>query len=268
VHYSNVGAGPGGFILGTDTITATARHNATGFVMTKTWTITVTAVDIVAPTSLTNWDRAYWVDRTTTEMTTGGLMFALGINNAATSDFTTTWTGGSKINASPGTNTVSIQGNQAVHYATFAAGAGGFVAGTDTVTATVRHNATGSVMTKTWTITVNPATIIAPTSLTNWDKVYWVDRTVAIGSTTNVMFAFAIQQAKLNDFTITWSGGSEVNAAPLAGSYSDQSSQGVYSSYIKPGAGGFSAGTSTITATATHIASGKMLTKTWTLTVK
>lgn len=268
IHYSSVGAGPGGFISGTDTITATVRHNATGTVLTKTWTITVNPVAIVAPTSLTNWDKAYWLDRTSTELTTGGLMFALGINNAASADFTTTWTGGSKVNAAPGANTVSVQGNQAVHYATFAAGPGGFTAGTDTVTATVRHNASGSVMTKSWTITVNPAAIVAPTSLTGWASAYWVDRTVATGSTTNVMFAFGIQQAKLNDFTVTWSGGSEVNAAPLAGSYSDQSSQGVYYSNIKPGPGGFTAGTSTITATATHAASGKVMTKTWTLTVK
>jgi hypothetical protein len=259
---------PEGFTTGTGTVTATATHKGTGTVFTKTWTLTVTENSgMIQSVTYGSW----WTDKTAYSKTSTEPYFGFQINGAKESDYTVAFTGGGNINVAAAQTTTFISSSsnnyRADWYAAIKPNAEGFTTGTGTITATATHKGTGTVWTKTWTLTVNENT--GPVQSQTYGT-WWGDRSAAAGSTTALYFGFQVNGAKQSDYTVTYSGGSEINAATQTVAFISSSSNNYradWYSTLKPGTGGFTSGTSTITATVTHKGTGHVFTKTWKVTV-
>jgi hypothetical protein len=261
VWFSSIRPVAGGFTVGTGTITATATHNKTGKVYTRTYELT-----IAEHVGMTQYARSpdWWNGKTAS----GGASdefatFGFQITNAAASDYDVTFTGGQNIGAAA-TQTVNYSNNYgAVWFSSIRPVAGGFTVGTGTITATAKHKLTGKVYTRTYQLT-----IAEHVGMTQYARSpgWWLDKTVAVGSTTGQTFGFQMTNAAASDYTVKITGGSEVNGV-ISGPNFANSYGSVWFSTVNPGTGGFKAGTSTITATATHNITGKVYTKTYTLTV-
>jgi hypothetical protein len=266
--WSSIAPKAEGFYAGTGTITATVTHKGTGHVFTKTWTLTV--AENTGPVASATW-ASYFTNKSTTSKTSTPLTFGFQINNAQLADYTVVFSGGESINvATPTTTAYSASSNsyRADWWSNIAPNAEGFYAGTGTITATATHKGTGHVFTKTWTLTVTENA--GPVASQTWAS-YFSNKTAAAGSTGGQVFGFQINNAQLADYTVVFSGGENINAggakATTAYSASSNNYRADWWTTVTPGTGGFTSGTGTITATATHKATGHVFTKTWTLTI-
>lgn len=246
-----------GFKTGAGSITVKVTNLTTSEISYKTWPTTVTDAAIV---SATFWPE-YWNNETATSMTSAPLRFGGSIRNAATSDFTVTFTGGSEIGVTPMTvGTSTMQG--LTWFADAKPGAEGFKTGTGIITMTATHNVTGAVLTKAFTLTVTDSVI---TSSAFWPE-WWNNESATAGSTASVRFGGSVKNASASDFTVTFTGDDKINANLTATGTSTTSGLTWFTD-VTPRAGGLTSGTETVTMTVRHNATGNVLTKVFTLTV-
>jgi hypothetical protein len=256
--YSNMVTGAEGYKTGTGTITAKATHKGTGTVFTKTFTLTVTENTGMVQSS--DLSAASWSDRTAYSKTSTPSQFGFKINGAQQSDYTVVFSGGENIGMAT-TQSNNFTGN--TWYSNTVPGTEGYKTGVGTITATATHKGTGTVWTKSWNITVSENA--GPVQSADLTAASWSNRTTTVGSTAAQQFGFKINGAQASDYTVVFSGGSEVNAATPT---LNVTSTPTWYTNIAAKTGGFTAGTATITATATHKGTGHVFTKTWTLTVQ
>jgi hypothetical protein len=143
------------------------------------------------------------------------------------------------------------------------AGSGGFTNGTGVITATVKYNPTGKTWTKNFNLTVSNTP--GPVQGVYYSS-YWTNKTAVVGETTGKVFGFAIKGAIASDFTVTFTSTGNVNETVSATQFTTADGADWYT-VVSAKTGGYSAGTSTITATATSRSTGQVFTKTYTLTV-
>ena len=87
--------------------------------------------------------------------------------------------------------------------------AGGFTEGTGYITATITDKTTG-VSKKTWVITVTPQ---AGPVQGNYYSSYWTDKSAPnMTSNSTAVFGFRIPFAKAADYTVTYTGDSNIKA--------------------------------------------------------
>lgn len=261
VWYSSIAPVPGGFVEGVGYVTATITDKTTGTVSQKSWKLTV-----VPHIGMTQYTRspAWWNDKSAASGASNETAtFGFQITNAVAADFDVTFTGGENIGAASTQTVLFSKDYGAVWYSSIKPVAGGFTNGTGTITATAKHKLTGKVLTRTYQLT-----IVDHIGMTQYTRspAWWNDKTVAVGSATGQTFGFQITNAAASDYTVTITGGSEVNGTPSVVNFSSTYGS-VWYSTVNAGTGGFKAGTSTITATATHKLTGKVYTKTYQLVV-
>jgi hypothetical protein len=174
-----------------------------------------------------------------------------------------TFTGGQAVGGS-GTYTSTFTNYAGSDwYATITPVAGGFTVGTDTITATATHKLTGKVFTKTYKLTVQEHPGI---TAGGYYAAWFADKSAAAGTSGAYTFGFSIAGATANDYTVTFTGGSEVNAKTNGTTFTNYAGSDWYTQ-VTPVSGTYTAGVATITATATHKLTGKVYTKTYKFTV-
>lgn len=215
---------------------------------------------------------AYWPDKTVSAWAgnaSASFGFSMtGVSNATqAANYTVTFTGGENIGA--GSYPQNPQtGNGYMWMASVYPVAGGFTEGTGYITATITDKATGAFSKKSWSITVTPQ---AGPVQGNYYSSYWTDKS-APNSTSNstAVFGFRIPFAKASDYTVTYSGATNIGAVANTVSTSTVDNGGTdWYSVITPtaGAGGYTNGIGTITATVKYNPTGKTWTKDFKLTV-
>ena len=272
--FTGSGAGPmweadirpvaGGFTEGTGYITATITENATGAVSKKSWAITVTPQ---AGPVQGSYYASYWNDKAAPNSTSNSsAVFGFRIPFAKASDYTVTFAGDPNIKAVPNAVTTLTNDNGGTDWysvITPAAGSGGFTNGTGVITATVKYNPTGKTWTKNFNLTVSNTP--GPVQGVYYAG-YWTNKTAVVGETNGKVFGFAIKGAASSDFDVTFTSTGNVNENVSAAQFTNADGADWYT-VVSPKAGGYSAGTSTITATATSKSTGQVFTKTYTLTL-
>lgn len=254
----------GGFTEGTGYITATITDKTTGAFSTKTWAITVTPQ---AGPVQGNYYSSYWTDKSAPNSTSNSTaVFGFRIPFAKASDYTVTYTGASNIGAvanAVGTRTDDNGGTDWYSVITPTAGAGGYTNGIGIITATVKYNPTGKTWTKDFKLTVADTPGPVPG---NYYGSYWSNKTAVVGEVNSKVFGFAIKGAISSDFVVTFSSTGNVNENISATQFTSADGADWYT-VVSAKTGGYTAGTSTITATATSRSTGQVFTKTYTLTV-
>lgn len=259
--YATVTPIAGGFIEGVGTITAKATHKLTGKVFTKTYKLTITPHTGMTQSA---YYTSMWTDKTANSGASNiTAVFGFEIKGAVASDFDVTFTGGQNVGAKSTQTATFTNYAGSDWYSNITPVAGGFTVGTDTITATATHKLTGKVFTKTYNLTVveHPGM-----TASGYYGAWYTDKTATVGSTAAKTFGFEIKGAVASDYTVTITGGSEVNGTAGGVTFTNYAGSDWYTN-VTPGVGGFTAGTSTITATATHKLTGKVYTKTYKLTV-
>lgn len=259
--YANIKPVVGGFTEGVGTITAKATHKLTGKSFTKTYKLTVTPHIGMTQSSYYS---AWWTDKTVNSGASNvTATFGFEIKGAVASDFDVVFTGGQNVGARATQTATFTNYAGSDWYSNITPLAGGFTVGTDTITATATHKLTGKVFTKTYKLTIveHPG-MTASSYYGSW----YTDKTATVGSTAAKTFGFEIKGAVASDYTVTITGGSEVNGTASNVVFTNYAGSDWYANVV-PGSGGFTAGTATITATATHKLTGKVYTKTYKLTV-
>ena len=257
---AQVTPGAGGFYPGSAKVIATVSPSQGGKSFTRTWDITVRPMTLIASS------KGLFVDSSRYEMSKTTAKFEFGIDYAKyhPGAFEVTWSGGTALN----TTAVPVAGYD---YGTsrnwgmdLVAKDGGFIAGTDSVTVTATHIATGTVLTKTFKLTVDPVTIRHPSRGSS----NWTDTAISASSTKPVVFGFGVQGQHLRtEYTVSWSGGESANATGTPAAVDYYSSVNNYTNSFAPCAGGFTPGVHKVTATVTNNFTGDAISKTWTLTV-
>lgn len=254
----------GGFTEGTGYITATIKDNTTGNTSMKTWVLTVTPQ---AGPVQGNYYASYWTDKTAPNSTSNSsAVFGFRIPFSKASDYTVTYSGASNIGAvanAVNTSTVDNGGTDWYSVITPTPGAGGFTNGTGVITATVKYNPTGKTWTKNFNLTV---TDTPGPQQGQYYASHWTNKTSTVGSTGANVFGFRIYGAAPSDFTVTFTSTGNVNENLSATNVATDDGTNWYT-VVTAKAGGYTAGTSTITATATSKSTGQVFTKTYTLTV-
>lgn len=251
---------------GTAKVTATVKHVAGGETFKRTWDVTVGQIVWGDSSQYSN----RFGDRTTYEMGAGVINFAFGIPKAnyTPGAFDVTWTGGTGLNTTATPVAESAYGSTMNWGLNVTPKSGGFTAGTDTITVTAKHRATGFVLTKTLKLTASPVKLEAGTK-SPANSTTWADRTITASSTTPVVFGFGVPSSfPATGYTVSWAGleGANVISTPTSVGYDIGDDN--YANSFAPAAGGYKAGTYTLTATVTNKFTGSTTTKTWTLTVK
>jgi hypothetical protein len=254
----------GGFTPGTGYITATITDKTTGNVSKKTWVLTVTPQ---AGPVQGNYYSSYWTDKSAPNMTSNSqAVFGFRIPFAKAADYTVTYTGDSNIKANVSAVQTLTNDNGGTDWYAVAIptpGSGGFTKGAGVITATVKNNATGQTWTKPFNLTITDSPGPVPG---NYYASHWGNKTATVASTGAKVFGFAIKGAVSSDFDVTFSSTGNVNETLSATQFSSADGADWYT-VVSAKAGGFTAGTSTITATATSKSTGQVFTKTYTLTV-
>lgn len=254
----------GGYTEGIGYVTATITDNATGAFSKKTWAITVTPQ---AGPVQGNYYSSYWTDKSAPNSTSNSTaVFGFRIPFAKASDYTVTYSGASNIKAvanTVSTSTVDNGGTDWYSVITPAAGSNGYTNGIGIITATVKYNPTGKTWTKDFKLTVTDTPGPVPG---NYYASYWSNKTAVVGETNSKVFGFAIKGAISSDFAVTFTTSGNVNENISATQFSSADGADWYA-IVSPKAGGYTAGTATITATATSKSTGQVFTKTYTLTV-
>lgn len=258
----------GGFIEGTGYITATITDKTTGAFSKKTWVVTVTPQ--TGPTQGTFYSDQ-WLDKSATNMVSkASVIYGFQITGAVPSDYTVTFSGGSNIGAVIGagwTNgpTFGAEMGGTNWYTTVSAPPGGFLInnGPGVITATVKYNPTGKTWTKNYNLAVTPSP--GPVQGVYFASL-WNNKTATAASTTPLTVGFAIKNAASSDFIVTFTSTGNVNENIGAAQFTPMDGADWWAD-ISAKPGGYTAGTSTITATATSKTTGQVFTKTYTLTV-
>lgn len=256
----------GGFTEGTGYITATITDKTTGAFSKKSWVVTVTP-----PTGPTqgSFYSDQWLDKSAPNMVSrASATFGFQISGAVPSDYTVTFSGGENIGAvigTIGTNgpAYGAEMGGTNWYTTVSAPSGGFNNGTGVITATVKYNPTGATWTKNYNLTVVPSP--GPVQ-GGYYASYWNNKTATVASTGSNVFGFAIKSAVASDFTVTFTSTGNVNENISATQFTNAEAADWYA-IVSAKAGGYTAGTSTITATVTSRTTGQVFVKTYTLTV-
>lgn len=254
----------GGFTEGTGYITATITDKTTGAFSKKSWVVTV--IPQSGPVQ-GNYYSSYWTDKSAPSSTSNSTaVFGFRIPFAKASDYTVTYSGASNIGAvanTVSTSTVDNGGTDWYSVITPTAGAGGYKNGIGVITATVKYNPTGKTWTKDFKLTVTDTPGPVPG---NYYGSYWSNKTAVVGETNSKVFGFAIKGAISSDFVVTFTSTGNVNENVSATQFTTADGADWYT-VVSPKTGGYTAGTSTITATATSRSTGQVFTKTYTLTV-
>jgi hypothetical protein len=151
LYHAEIAPVDGGyFTAGTGKITASIKHNASGAVTTKVFTLTATN-PVLADATASGWSaNPRNVPRTSGNFVIGGVKIA----GAQQADYTVTYSGGSSLNVS----SVASSWEGANYASTWVGvgipGAGGLTPGTAVVTVTAVHKATGTVLTRNFTLNV------------------------------------------------------------------------------------------------------------------
>lgn len=254
----------GGFTEGTGYITATITDKATGAFSKKSWAITV--IPQAGPVQ-GNYYSSYWTDKSAPNSTSNSTaVFGFRIPFAKASDYTVTYSGASNIKAvanTVNTSTVDNGGTDWYSVITPVAGSNGYTNGTGVITATVKYNPTGKTWTKDFKLTVTDTPGPVPG---NYYAGHWTNKTAVVGETNGKVFGFTIKGAAPSDFTVSFATTGNVNENISGTNVATDDGTNWYA-IVSPKAGGYTAGTATITATATSKSTGQVFTKTYTLTV-
>ena len=267
IWYATILPETGGFKEGIGYVTAKVTNNTTGAVSMKSWQLTVTAHTGMTQPGATGGVSAYWTDKTVNGMTSGtNAIFGFEIKNAASTDYDVVFSGGQGVGVgSSATNFRSDYGQ--IWYSVVTPVAGGFTVGSDTVTATATHKVTGKKFTKTYTLTAVEHPGMTQPGATGGVSAYWTDKTASnLTSGATAIFGFEIKGGAATDFDVVFSGGQGVGVGSSATNYRNDYGN-IWYSVVTPVAGGFTLGSDTITATAKHKLTGKVYTKTYTLTI-
>jgi hypothetical protein len=249
----------GGLYPGTAKVTATVKHTAGGEEFKRTWDVTVGQIA---------WGDTG--DRAAYEMSTGSVTYEFQVGKASYNpgNFEISWAGGTALNSTATPVAPTTSGSTVTWGLKVAGKAGGFTAGTDSITVTAKHIPTGTVVTKTLKLSVRPVVIEAGTR-SPATSTAWSDRTITASATTPVVFGFGVPSSyPAAGYTVSWAGLEDANVISTPASNGYYAGDDNYTNSFAPATGGFKAGTYALTATLTNKFNGSTTTKTWTLTVK
>ena len=214
---------------------------------------------------------AYWNDKTVTAWEgNASAQFGFSTSQVSTTaqaaNYTVTFTGGGNVGAAVAAAPTILTGSGVMWDGTIQPVAGGFTAGTGYITATITDKTTGAFSQKTWVLTVVPQP--GPVQGSYYAS-YWTDKS-APNSTSNssAVFGFRIPQANASDYTVTYTGASNIGAvmSPVQTLTNDNGGTDWYS-VAQPVPGGFTLGTGVITATVKYNPTGTTWTKNFNLTI-
>lgn len=255
-----------GLYPGQAKVTATVKHVASGAEFKRTWNVTVAPMAMVQSNHYQYEGRL--VDQKAVEMSPSKVNYAFSIPGstyAPADAFEVVWSGGTALNSTVSYVPEFNYGTSRNWVMTITPKTQGFVPGTDTITVTATHKATGTVLTKTLKLTVDRVPIVVA-NYSNWDS-GWANQTVKTTATKS-LFAFGISAGTpVAGYTVSWSGLEGANAVKTPSAAVLYSSKNNFSNTVTPGAGGFTVGVHPITATVTNNFTGESVTKSWTLTV-
>lgn len=257
--YADVVPGAEGYKTGLGQTTAKVTNLTTNEVSYKTFTTTVNEANLAA----SYYRSEFWGNKTVSSNTSNAPRFGGTIQAANTSDFTVTFSGAGNVGVGPLNTATFNDAGIITWYTDVIPTAAGFTTGTGTITMTAVHNATGKTLVKTFTLTVTDAALAA----SYYRADYWNDKTDVVGITGAHRFGGTIQNASASDYTVVFSGDNKINGDISSTQMFNDAGILTWYTNVNPRSGGLTAGKETITMTATHNATGRVLTETFTLTI-